>query len=108
VDIALISVLASSVVALGALISQGLTQRGQRKHDSSLAFEQRAWDRKADALFLSIGAARDLTDALAARLPTVVRGYGPARRIVESLQKFERQIADTVPLIAGSSPLSVG
>jgi hypothetical protein len=51
VDIATVSVVSSSLVALGTLGVTFVGGERQRKHESDLDFEARVWERKSEALF---------------------------------------------------------
>jgi hypothetical protein len=63
VDIAAISVVSSSVVALGTIATTFIGGERQRKHESDLDFENRVWDKKAEALFAVIQACEELIEA---------------------------------------------
>lgn len=62
--VALTSVVASGVVALGALAVSYRSGREQRRHDQQVAYEERSWRRKSEGLFDVIAACRSLIDAI--------------------------------------------
>jgi len=62
-DIATVSVISSSVVALGTVGANFMSGERQRRHEADLDFERRAWERKSDALFVVIERARSLADS---------------------------------------------
>ena len=62
--LALTSVIASSAVALGALVSSYLSGREQRRHEARLDHEERAWQQKSAGLFDVIATCRSLIDAI--------------------------------------------
>jgi len=61
--VALVSVVASSAVAVASLWATVWAGRQQRRHEAALSYEQRIWDRKVDGLFELIAATRRLLDA---------------------------------------------
>ena len=91
--IALASVLASAAVALTTLVVQAISQRGQRKHESTLAYEERVWSLKSDALFRLIRASRDVTD--------YIDGEDDHSRIVtaSAITELMRELKDVSPTI---------
>ncbi len=117
-DVALVSVIATSAVAVAAVVFQGLSGRGQRKHESQLAYEQRVWDKKSEALFQCIGAAREAADALANVIPNLgsspegssmadrmrrlqweASRYGPSVSVAESISNLRMRLAESGPVI---------
>lgn len=63
VDIAAISVVSSAVVALGTIATTFIGGERQRKHESDLDFEKRAWAKKSEALFAVIQVCEELIEA---------------------------------------------
>lgn len=91
--VALVSVIGSSSLALGSLVVGYLNSKEQRKHEASLAFESRAWERKSDALFRAIRAARAVCDSF--------KLDGDVAR-VDSLRQIEAlraELIDVLPVI---------
>jgi hypothetical protein len=71
--VALVSVVSSGAVALGGLLVTYRSGREQRKHESGLAYEARAWERKSEALFGVIAAGRLLIDSIQSNDPALAR-----------------------------------
>lgn len=63
VDVATVSVVSSAVVAVGTIAVNFIGGERQRRHEADLDFEARVWERKSEALFEVIGAARNLLDS---------------------------------------------
>lgn len=66
--VAIVSIVASACVGIAGLITPLIAGAWQRRHERTLAFESRAWDRKVDGMFSVIGHCRsflDLADASA-------------------------------------------
>ncbi|MGH3329711.1 MAG: hypothetical protein ACRDPJ_00260 [Nocardioidaceae bacterium] len=63
-SVALTSVVASGLVALGGLVITFQSSREQRRHERRLAFEGRSWARKSDGLFDLVATCRSLIDAI--------------------------------------------
>lgn len=62
-DIAIVSVISSAVVALGTIGANFISGERQRSHEADLDFERRVWERKSEALFAVIERARSLADS---------------------------------------------
>lgn len=62
--LAFTSVVASGLVALGALVVFYLNGSQQRRHESRLAYEERSWRRKSEGLFDVVATCRSLIDAI--------------------------------------------
>jgi hypothetical protein len=62
--LALLSVLFSWLVAMGALLISYRTGAEQRRHEERLSRDRRGWERKSEGLFDLIATCRSLTDAI--------------------------------------------
>ncbi|MDI6628657.1 MAG: hypothetical protein QME72_13160 [Rhodococcus sp. (in: high G+C Gram-positive bacteria)] len=64
--VALVSVVSSGVVAVATVLVSVFQRRGDRKHEKSLAFEERIFERKTEALLAAIALLRPFVQVLAA------------------------------------------
>lgn len=92
-DIALVSVIATSVVAIASVLVQGVATRGQREHEAALAFESRVWGVKSDALLRAIRAARGVRDRVDNESPE------GSVELVRSLVVLDAELNDVTPAI---------
>lgn len=90
---ALVSVVGSSSLALGSLTFGYLNSREQRKHEASLAFEGRAWERKSDALFRAIRAARATCDTF------TPHGDGVTVETLRQVENLRAELQEIGPVI---------
>jgi hypothetical protein len=63
VDIATVSVVSSSLVALGTIAANFIGGERQRSHETDLDFERRVWEEKSKALFAVIRDCRAVIDS---------------------------------------------
>ena len=57
--VALTSVITSGAVALAGILVGAQAARNQRRHEKELAFKERVWETKSDAMFRLITAVQD-------------------------------------------------
>lgn len=67
--VALTSVITSGAVALAGILVGAQAARNQRRHEKELAFEERVWETKSDAMFRLITAVQDFRRVLRAEDP---------------------------------------
>lgn len=91
--VALTSVITSGAVAMGGIVVGALGARSQRRHEKELAFEERVWETKSDAMFRLITVVQDFRrtlradkprERLAARLPDTIDDLHAIAPVIEA------------------------